>query len=74
MALYRRVYRVIGIVVAVLGNALMPLLPVLIRELPDIPHLRPIYLLFVFNSALSYFYAYKQSLIIADQRQYSGSF
>lgn len=70
MALYRRIYRVIGIVVAALGSALMPLLPVLIRELPDIPHLNLIYLLFVFNSALSYFYAYKQSLIIADQRQY----
>lgn len=70
MALYRRIYRVIGIVVAALGSALMPLLPVLIRGLPDIPHLDLIYLLFVFNSALSYFYAYKQSLIIADQRQY----
>ena len=48
----------------------MPFLPLLIRDLPDIPHLNLIYLLFVFNSALSYFYACKQSLIIADQRQY----
>lgn len=70
MALYRRVYRVIGITVAILGSALMPFLPVLIQEMPDIPHLYLIYLLFVLNSALSYFCACKQSLIIADQRQY----
>ena len=70
MALYRRVYWAIGVVVAALGSALMPFLPLLIRDMPDIPHIHLIYLLFVLNSALSYFYAYKQSLIIADQRQY----
>ena len=70
MALYRRVYHVIGIVVAALGCALTPLLPVIIRDLPNIPHIKLIYLLFVLNTSLSYFYVYKQSLIIADQKQY----
>lgn len=70
MALYRRVYHVIGIVVAVLGCALTPFLPVIIRDLPNIPRIRLIYLLFVLNTSLSYFYIYKQSLIMADQRQY----
>ena len=70
MALYRRFYRIIGLVIAVLGAALTPLLPYLTHDLPDIPNIRLIYLLFVLDSALSYALVYKQSLITADQKQY----
>lgn len=70
MALFRRVYWTIGLVTILLGGALTPFLPVLIQNLPDIPHIDLIYLLFVLNTALSYLFSYKQSLIIADQRQY----
>ena len=70
MALYRRFYRVIGLVIALLGAALTPLLPYLTRDLPDIPNIRVFYLLFVLDSALSYALVYKQSLITADQKQY----
>lgn len=70
MALYRKFYTIIGIVVAVLGTALTPFLPNLIRDLPDIPHINLIYLMFVFDSAISYFFVYKQALISADQKQY----
>ncbi len=70
MALYRKLYTVIGIVVAVLGAAVTPFLPLLIKDLPDIPHIYLIYLMFVADSALSYFFVYKQSLITADQKQY----
>lgn len=73
MALFRRVYWSIGGIVALLGCALAPLLPVLIRDMPDLPHIYLIYMLFVLNTALSYFGVYKQSLIIADQRQYITS-
>lgn len=70
MNLFRRAYWTIGLTVALLGACLMPFLPVLIRDLPAIPHINLIYLMFVLNAALSYFFSYKQSLIIADQRQY----
>lgn len=70
MDLFRRAYWTIGLTVALLGACLTPFLPVLIRDLPDIPHVNLIYLLFVLNASLSYFFSYKQSLIIADQRQY----
>lgn len=70
MNLFRRAYRIIGLTVALLGILLTPFLPVLIRELPDIPHIYIIYLLFVLNTAVSYSFVYKQSLMIADQRQY----
>lgn len=70
MALYGKVHRVIGVIVALLGCTIIPLLPVLVRGLPDIPHIYLIYLLFLLDSSLSYFVGYKQSLILADQRQY----
>lgn len=70
MGLFRKVYWVIGVVVALLGFSLAPFLSVLIRDLPDIPHIYLIYLLFVLNSSLSYFFVYKQALITADQCQY----
>ena len=70
MALYRRFYRIIGLVIAVLGVALTPLLPYLTHDLPDIPNIRLIYLLFVANTVVSYFYSYKRSLIVCDQKKY----
>lgn len=70
MAFYRKAYRMIGAAVAALGCALAPFLPRLIRDFPDLPHIYLIYFLFVANSALSYFFVYKQSLILADQKRY----
>ena len=72
MQLYRRFYCVIGVVIAVLGAALTPFLPSLSHDHAalNVPHIQLIYLLFVFDSALSYFFVYKQSIITADQKQY----
>lgn len=70
MRLFGRAYRLIGIAVALLGCALAPFLSKLIRDIPEISHIYVIYILFVLNSALSYLSGYKQSLLIADQRQY----
>ena len=70
MALYRRAYWTIGAIVGLLGAMLTPFLPVLIQDLPDIPHIEWIYLLFVLDTSLSYFFSYRQSLLVADQRQY----
>ena len=70
MKLYKKLYTIIGITVAVLGAALTPFLPHLVKEMPDIPHISLIYLMFVFNSAISYFFVYKQTLIDADQKNY----
>lgn len=74
MSVFRRFYTVIGGLILVLGVALTPVVHLLMREVPDIPHLRLIFLLFVTNSGLSYFAAYKRSLLIADQKQYIATF
>lgn len=70
MKLYRTYYRVIGLVIAVLGCALLPFIPRLIKS--DIPAGINIYLLYLLNlgaTVLSYWlFAYKNSILTAHQR------
>lgn len=70
MLFYKKAYTVIGLFVLVAGLAVTPFLDFIVEELPDIAHIRLIYVLFVLNSALSYFFVYKKTLLIADQKQY----
>ena len=69
--LYGTAYRVIGLVVAAIGLALMPFLNVIIQDQPNIKE--SIYLLYainLFNTASTYFFSYRTSLIIAAQQNY----
>ena len=70
MKLYRTYYRVIGLVIAVVGCALTPFIPHLIKS--DVPAGLNIYLLYILNLAatvLSYWlFAYKNSILQAHQR------
>ncbi|MBU3191207.1 oligosaccharide flippase family protein [Clostridium bowmanii] len=70
MGLYATAYRIIGCVVAILGLILLPFLNYLIKDKPNIPNLKIIYLLFLTNSVITYFFAYKSALIMADQKNY----
>lgn len=70
MAFYRRAYVTIGLVIAALGLIFLPFYTVFMDEVPDIPHLNVIYALFVANTVVSYFYSYKRSLIVCDQKKY----
>ena len=71
MWLYKKAYIVIGVAVLGIGAALIPALPFIITDMPEnIPHINLIYMLFVANTAVSYFYSYKRSLIISDQKRY----
>jgi len=68
---YSTAYRIIGIVVAVLGLAMMPFLNLIITEQPDIREsIYLLYLISLFNTASTYFFSYRSSLIIAAQRNY----
>lgn len=70
MRLYRTYYRVIGLVIAVVGCALTPFIPYLIKS--DVPAGLNIYILYLLNLAatvLSYWlFAYKNSILQAHQR------
>ncbi|MBZ9625464.1 oligosaccharide flippase family protein [Clostridium sp. FP2] len=70
MGLYATAYRIIGCTVAIIGLLLLPFLNYLIKDKPNIPNLNIIYLLFLANSVITYFFAYKSSLIMADQKNY----
>lgn len=71
MRVYAKAYRAIGLLIGVVGLALMPFLSLIITEQPNIKE--SIYLLYainLFNTASSYFFSYRSSLLIAAQRNY----
>lgn len=71
MKLYKKAYWTIGVVIFVLGLCAIPFLQYIIREAPDIKeNLTLIYVLFLINTSVSYFYSYKKTLITADQKDY----
>lgn len=71
MKFYARVYRTIGCVVGVMGIALMPFLNIIIKDAPAInENLYVLYCFYLFNTVISYFYSYKNSIIVADQKNY----
>lgn len=73
MAFYRKVYHLVGIVTAVLGVALIPFMSYFTREAAQVSHMTVIYLLFLLNTVLSYFFAYKSTLLSANQKHYINS-
>lgn len=72
MRIYRKAYLAIAGVIAVVGLALTPFLPYLIKESGGISvrDLTVYYLIFLFNTVSTYFVAYKYSLSNAQQRAY----
>lgn len=70
MKLYRIYYRVIGLVIAVVGCALTPFIPRLIKS--DVPAGINVYIIYLLNlgaTVLSYWlFAYKNSILQAHQR------
>lgn len=69
--LYRLVYRAVGLVVLGLGLALTPFLGFFIKEMPEnIPNIPIIYVLNLINASISYFFAYKSTLLFVHQQKY----
>lgn len=72
MGLYKKAYRVIACVIAVIGVAIAPFLKYLIND-PGSNSLRDLtiyYFIFLFNTVSTYFVAYKYSLVNAQQKNY----
>lgn len=70
MALYQKYYRIIGLVIGVVGGILTPFIPKLVKS--DLPPDMNIYILYLLNLAatvISYWlFAYKNCLLSAHQR------
>ncbi|WP_347321056.1 hypothetical protein [Rossellomorea sp. RS05] len=69
MNFYKQAYTIIGIVVFVFGLLILPFVS-LFTSTTSIPNIHFIFLLFVLNTTISYFYAYKRSIVIAYQKNY----
>ena len=72
MLFYKKAYRIIATFIVVAGVILLPFLKYLIKDVPDIHE--SIYLIFLFyiaKTAASYLLIYKETLLVADQRQYA---
>lgn len=74
MNLYSNIYKYIGIFIALSGLMLIPFLDILINGEYNISGIKGIYILYLINSVISYFFTYKRSIIIADQHGYISKF
>lgn len=71
MNAYRKIYATIGIVIFLLGLCLIPFLEYVIKETPNIDEdLRMVYLLYLLNTAVSYFLIHKSTFLTAMQKDY----
>lgn len=72
MQLYKKAYRVIGIAIGVMGLAVSPFLPYLVKQPKgvSVKDLTLYYFIFLFNTVSTYFVAYKYSLVNAEQKNY----
>lgn len=71
MNLFRTAYWIIAAATLIIGIILIPWLPYLITDISsDISYIRIVYLMFIFQSAVSYLFSYKIALMSADQNGY----
>ncbi len=70
MQLYKKAYNIIGIAIFIVGLCIIPFMQFIIKDVPQIKeNLIVIYILFLMNTSVSYFFTYKKSIISAHQKQ-----
>ena len=71
MNFYKKTYRIIGFTMLAIGCIIIPFLKYIIQDAPNIKeNLSYIYILFLANSVISYFFVYKRSIITGHQKEY----
>lgn len=67
---YKNVYRIIGLIILLIGLVLVPFIPYLINgDIPSSVNIYILYLIYLLNTVISYFlFSYRSSIIIANQR------
>lgn len=76
MRFYAKVYTCIGFIVLALGAIALPFLQYLIKDFDKVKDIIPLdqlriyFVLFLLSSSASYFFAYKKTLLISDQKKY----
>lgn len=69
MDFYKKAYRLVALFIFVIGLCLIPALPYLIKDVPDIKEsITVIYVFYIIKTAASYLMIYKITLLRADQK------
>ncbi|MBQ9076276.1 MAG: oligosaccharide flippase family protein [Muribaculaceae bacterium] len=70
LQLYRKVYRYMALGVFICAMAIYPFIDFFIKDAESLHYLSIVYMIFLFNSLIQYFTAYKQAIINANQKNY----
>lgn len=70
MHFYKWAYRLISIIVLILGLLLFPFLNILVTDPGNVGNIRVYYLIYLFNTVTSYLVSYKFSIANAEQKNY----
>lgn len=70
LKLYKKIYHTIGFCIIVIGLCLTPWIDFFVSGIPNMPELPCIYILYLLNTGLSYFFIYKKSILIVYQQSY----
>lgn len=68
--LFKNIYRIIALIVFILGVVVSLFLPFFMNEIDVTSQIILIYYLFLINSVISYLFTYKRTLLDADQKRY----
>lgn len=74
MRMFGWFYRIVALIVAVAGTALIPFFDIVIKDYRSVDHLILIYILYLVNTICSYLLIYKKTLMDAHQLNYIGTF
>ena len=68
---YKKVYTIIGITMFTIGILIIPFMNLIIKESPEIKeNIYIIYILYLTNTCIGYFFAHKTAIINANQQNY----
>ena len=71
MKFYGNAYKMIGVIIGVVGVALLPFMGIIVHETPNIKeNFTIIYLIYLFNTASTYFFSYRTALLMTAQQTY----
>lgn len=67
---YKNVYRIVAIIIFILGLIILPFINSIVGETTIKDNLHLIYILFLFETVVSYLLTYKRSIVQSDQKNY----
>lgn len=70
MAIFRKMYKYVGVIVFIIGLALIPFLKYFVKGSVPLNQVIIYYMIILISTAGTYFFSYKQTLVYADQKNY----